>query len=217
MTRVESERRAKCRLPAWRPLFATCHVGCGVQPETSNHRERVTVPRIDRDPFSATFLTKITKLRGTHWRFDHAGAAKSIRNRARAIISRIEKRFVTAAVPIRFGAKLIGRPDRSFHCERRMFRRSRTAETKTRCASRNYWSGIRKGIGRCRWDDHCQDRDAQGNLTTNRIDKRLRGALYRRKAAVGKKKFQKFLANVEMGPPVRCPQRTLACDAEKMR
>ncbi len=58
-----------------------------------------------------------------------------------------------------------------------MFWRSRTAEMKTRYFSQDYRSGIRKGTGKYRWNDQCQDRDAEQDLTTNRIDKLLRGGL----------------------------------------
>ena len=99
---------------------------------------------------------------------------------------------MTAAVPIWLGAKLIGRPDRSFHCERRMFRRSRTAETKTRYFSRDYWPGIRKGIGRCRWNDQCQDGDAEQDLTITGQINSSGAVLYRRIAADERKKFRIF-------------------------
>ncbi len=87
---------------------------------------------------------------------------------------------------------MIGRPDRSFHCERRMFRRSRTAETKTRYFSRDYWPGIRKGIGRCRWNDQCQDGDAEQDLTITGQINSSGAVLYRRKAADERKKFRIF-------------------------
>ena len=87
---------------------------------------------------------------------------------------------------------MIGGPDRSFHCERRMFRRSRTAETKTRYFSRDYWPGIRKGIGRCRWNDQCQDGDAEQDLTITGQINSSGAVLYRRKAADERKKFRIF-------------------------
>jgi hypothetical protein len=72
---------------------------------------------------------------------------------------------------------LIGRPDRSFHRERRMFRRSRTAETKTRHVSRDYWPGAWEKISRYLRKDENQNCNTEQDLTTNRIDKPLRRAL----------------------------------------
>jgi hypothetical protein len=72
---------------------------------------------------------------------------------------------------------VIGRPDRSFYRERRVFRRSRTAETKTRYVSRDYWSGIRKGIGKRRRNDEYQNCNGEQQLTISGTDKLLRGRL----------------------------------------
>ena len=62
---------------------------------------------------------------------------------------------LTAAVPVRLRAKLISGPDRSFHCEWRIFRRSCTAETKPRRLSGDNWSGAWEEIGGYRWNDEC--------------------------------------------------------------
>lgn len=120
---------------------------------------------------------------------------------------------MTAAVPIGLGAKLIGCPDRSFYRERRMFRRSRTPKTKMSCLSRNYWSRIRKEIGRYRWNDDCQDCDTEPrphrcakllrvgqDLTTSRIDKLLRSGLVSKESNSWKEKNSDFFRGSS------CPQ-----------
>src|SRR5437899_12867663 len=86
-----------------------------------------------------------------------------------------------------------------------MFRRSRTAETKTRYFSRDYWSGIRKGIATCRWNDQCQAGDAEQDLTITGQINSSGAVLYRRKATVGKKKIQIFLVD-------RLVRKTMARD-----
>jgi hypothetical protein len=101
---------------------------------------------------------------------------------------------------------LIGRPDRSFHCERRMFWRSRTPKTKTGYVSRDYWSGIRKEIGRRRWNDQCQNCNAEQDLTTSRIDKLLRGSLVSKESGSWKEKISEILCSLW---PEALRQRTL--------
>src|SRR5438445_11611740 len=74
------------------------------------------------------------------------------------------------------------------------------AESKTRCFSRNNRSGLWKKIGRCRWNDHCQDCNAEQDLTTNRIDKLLRSGLVSKESDSWKEKNSDFFGGSS------CPQ-----------
>ena len=159
MPRVKTVRGTINRLPAGRPFAAMAIEWRRVESQPGNDGERVTLARINRDPFAETALAVAAKLCRTHRRADQTSRAQHVGDCAGTIVTVIVKRFVTAAVPVSFMAKLVGGPDRPFYRKRRILRRGRFPESKTPNVTRYNRSGRREKIGNCRWNDHCQNRD----------------------------------------------------------
>ena len=103
-----------------------------VEPQPCNDGERVTLARINRDPFARAPLAIAAKLCRTHRRGDQTSRAQHVGDCAGTIVTVIIKRFVAATVPVSFMAKLVRGPDRPFYWERRILRRGRFPESKTR-------------------------------------------------------------------------------------
>jgi hypothetical protein len=148
MPRIEATRRSVSRIPARRPFAPIAIVRRGVEPDPGNDCKSVTLARVDRDPFASAGLAVAAKLGRTHWRADQASCAEHVGDCAGTIVSVIIKRFVAAAEPVPFVAKLIGRPDGAFHRERRTLWRSRAAKMKPGDFARSDRPFCRKKIGR---------------------------------------------------------------------
>jgi len=119
MSRFESGRRNTfTRLPTGRPLVMRSQIRRRVQTQTGNDRVRVTVARVNRDPFAAATFTVIAKFRRTDRRSEQTGGTQRVGNCSRTIIAAIGERFVASAKNVGFAKQLIGRPDRAFHGER---------------------------------------------------------------------------------------------------
>src|SRR4051812_6376931 len=117
MPRFEAARLARSGLPAWRPVMIAAHgvVWRRVQPQTGNQRKRVTVPRIDRDPFALTARAEAAEIRGAHRRGNDPSAAERIRDGAGTIVRAVLKGTMAAPVTVRFAAQLVARPNRALH------------------------------------------------------------------------------------------------------
>ena len=155
MSRVKTARRTINGLPARRPFAAIAIEWCRVESQPGNDGERVTLARIDRDPFARAPFAVAAKPCRTHRRGDQTSRAQHVGDCAGTIVTVIVKRFVTAAVPVSFMSKLVGSPDRPFYRKRCILRRGSFPESKTRRFTRNERSGGRKKIGNCRWNYHC--------------------------------------------------------------
>ena len=57
-------------LPAWRPFSGVTIVRRRVEPQAGNNCERVTLARVDRNPFAGTALAVAAKLGRAHRRAD---------------------------------------------------------------------------------------------------------------------------------------------------
>ena len=156
---VKTGRGTINRLPAGRPFPSITIERRRVESQPGNDGERVTLTRIDGDPFARTPLAVTAKLGGTHGRGDQTSRAQNIGNCAGTIVGVILERFVTAAIAIPLVAKLVPGPDRAFYRKRSILRRGRFSESKTREVTRHNRSGRRKEIGNCRWNDQYQNRD----------------------------------------------------------
>src|SRR4051812_44539997 len=119
MPRLEATRRPRTRLPARRPVIVAPHrvPGRRVESQPGDHREGVTVPRVDRDPFTLAVRAEPPEIRRAHRRRDQPGGAERVGDGARAIVTRVSERTMTAAVAIRFRAELVRGPDGAFHFE----------------------------------------------------------------------------------------------------
>ena len=62
MPRVKTARRAINRLPARRPFAGVMIEWRGVEPQPGNNCERVTLARVDRDPFARAAFAVAAKL-----------------------------------------------------------------------------------------------------------------------------------------------------------
>ena len=123
MPRFESGRTTRCVLPARRPTIVETVIGRGVEAQARDDCESVPVARINRDPFAGAALAKATKVGGTHRRFDQTCASEHVGDGAGAIIGVVMKGAVAPAKTVGLGIELVGRPNRSFHGKRRVFRR----------------------------------------------------------------------------------------------
>jgi hypothetical protein len=100
----------------------------------------------------------------------------------------IVERFVTAAVPIWFGTKLIRRPNRALHRRGGILRRGRFPESEPCNFTRHNRSGTRKKIRRSGRENQGEDDGAEQDLTIDRIDKFLRVRLLQKESEEWKEK-----------------------------
>ena len=147
MPRLKSPGVAAIEMPARTDVAAVTQIS-GVQAQTGDRREDVTVTRINRDPTTATAFAVTKKIAGRQRLPEHASVMKGERNRSRTIIAVIVKRSVSATPNIRATANRVHRPNRVLHavgCVRRrisnsvaqhgavtMHHRMRIGEIKTR-------------------------------------------------------------------------------------
>ncbi len=138
MPRFETKGHARGRLPARRPTAGGIVRRGGIESKTGDDRESVTVSSIDCDPFPGTATSVSAQLFRAQRRAHQTGTRQSIGNGGGTIISAVIKGAMAAAVPIRFRAQLIGRPDGALNRERCVHRCQRERATKPRLIA---WSG----------------------------------------------------------------------------
>ena len=119
MSGFETERHALGFLPTRRPPIVCGNVRGRIESKARDDSECVAVARVNRDPFATTALAEPAKFSGAQWRFDQTSSSERIRNGPRTIVTIVVKRMVAAAITVRLGTKLIGRPNRAFDCQRR--------------------------------------------------------------------------------------------------
>ncbi len=153
MSRFKTERHALGFLPTRRPPIVCGNVRCSIEPQTRDDSERVAVARVDRDPFATATRAEPAKFGRAQWRLDQTCPGERIRNGPRTIVPIVVKRMVTAAITVRLGTKLIGRPNRAFDCERRSRRSRGLAETKLCPVTGNGRTRRGKRVRDCRWSD----------------------------------------------------------------
>ena len=147
---VKPVRRSVDRLPARRPFAAIPIVWSCVEAQPGDHCERMTLARVNRDPFSGAGFAITAKLGGADWGAEQTRRTQNIRNGSGTIVSMIIKGFVAAAVSVLFVAKLISSPDRAFYWSRCILWRGGCPESKARYFARSDGAFGRKQIGRCR-------------------------------------------------------------------
>ena len=189
MSRVEAERHARRRLPTRRPTLAPCYKRSGVQTKARNNRKGVTVPCVNGYPFAATALAEAPEIGRAHGRSNQSGRAKCIGNCPRTIVGLVGERSVAAAVTIRFGVELIRGPDCTFHCERRILRRSGLTAVQARRTSGHGWPGGRKRRGEGRWNQRRQKSRAQQSFQGSGMHKGIQSACYAKDFAKERKKW----------------------------
>ena len=123
VSRFESGWTTGRALPARRPAIVETVIWRSVEAKARDDCEGVPIARINRDPFTGAALSKATKVRGTHRRFDQTCASEHVRDGAGAIIGVVMKGVVASAETVGLGTELVGRPNRSFHGKRSVFRR----------------------------------------------------------------------------------------------
>src|ERR1700730_5392962 len=153
MSGFETERHALGLLPTRRPPIVCGNVRGSIEPQTGDDSERVAVARVNRDPFATTTRAKPAKFGRAQWRLDQTCPGERIRNGPRTIVTIVVKRMVTAAITVRLGTKLIGRPNRAFDCQGRSCRSRGLAKTKLRPVTGNGRTRRRKRVRDCRWSD----------------------------------------------------------------
>jgi len=171
MSCVEPTRRTINGLPPRRPFAGVTVVWRCIESQAGNHGECVTFSCVDGDPFAGAAVTVVAKLRGAHRRADQAPRAQHIGDRSGTIVAAVIKGFMASTVTIWLVAKLIGCPDRAFYSEWRILWRSCFAKTKARGLARHNRSRGWKKIGYCRWNDPCENSDAEQDSMANRTDR----------------------------------------------
>lgn len=129
MPRFKPVGRSISKLPAWRLAIAPIVPGGGIKTQPGDYGKGVTVARIDRDPFATAASPKTSKLARAHRDLNQTCCGEGVGHRSGAIVTRVEKRSVAATPAIRLGTKLVGRPNRALHCQRRVRRRIRDTAT----------------------------------------------------------------------------------------
>jgi len=165
MAGLEATRHPVSRLPTRGPAARRIIQRSRIQPQTRDHRERMTVPRINGDPFSATAVSVAAKFLGHHWDADKARAPQRVRDRAGTIVAAVMESPVPAAIAIRFGAQLIRGPDRAFHRDGGVRRSERHAAFEARLVSRHGRTGRRERTGEAGVRRGAKDRGANQKVS----------------------------------------------------
>ena len=132
MSYIKSARRPVSRIPARCPFPPVTFEWCRIESQPGNDGERVTFPRIDRDPFAGTAFAVAAKFGRAHGRTDQTRRGERVGNCSGTIVTAIIERFVSSAVSVPLVAKLIGRPDCAFYWKRRILWRGGFPESETR-------------------------------------------------------------------------------------
>jgi len=91
MPRTKAAGRPVGRIPSRCPFAGVVIEWRGIQAQSRNHGERVTLARVDRDPFAGAAFAVTAKFGRAHRSGDQAGCAEHIRDRAGTIISVVIK------------------------------------------------------------------------------------------------------------------------------
>ena len=91
MPGVEATRWAVNRVPTRRPFALVVIKWRGVQAQPCNDCERVTLARVDGDPFTRTALAVAAKLRRTHRCVNQTSCGQDIGDRAGTIVTVVFK------------------------------------------------------------------------------------------------------------------------------
>src|SRR6266404_5635699 len=150
MSGFKTERHALGFLPTRRPPIVCGNVRGRIESKAGDDSEGVAIARVNRDPFATTALAEPAKFGRAQWRFDQTSSGERIRNGSRTIVTIVAKRVVTAAITVRLGTKLIGRPNRAFDCQGRSCRSRGLAKTKLCPVSGHGWTRRRKRVRDCR-------------------------------------------------------------------
>ena len=115
MARVESDRQTRRWLPGRLPNLASRDVRRRIKPKAGDHGESVTIARVDSNPFAFAAIAKAPKLGRTDRGRDQSGTAERKGNCTGTVVGVVTKRFVSATITIRLGAKLVRGPNRALH------------------------------------------------------------------------------------------------------
>lgn len=153
MSGFETERHALGFLPTRRPPIVCRNVRGSIESKARDDSERVAVARVNRDPFATTTRAEPAKFGRAQWRLDQTCPGERIRNGPRTIVTIVVKRMMAAAISVRLGTKLVGRPNRAFDRQRRGGRRRGLAKTKLCPVTGNGRTRRGKRVRDCRWSD----------------------------------------------------------------
>src|SRR5258708_6385870 len=113
MARLETPVVTTVEVPARANVTAVAQIG-RVEAQTCDHREHVTMTRVNREPAAAAAFAVTKKIARGQRLLEHAGIMKRERNGAGTIVTVIMKRSVSPAPNIRSIVNGIHRPDCAF-------------------------------------------------------------------------------------------------------
>src|SRR6267378_6828041 len=136
MARLKTRGVAAVDLPAGADVAAVTQIG-RVETQTGDHREDVTVSRVNREPSAAAALAVTKKIARGQRLLEHAGIMKRERNCSGTIVTVIMKRSVSAAPNVGTVANRVDRPDCMFDRVGRVRRRVSNSVSQHRAISGN--------------------------------------------------------------------------------
>src|SRR2546423_15566717 len=113
MASLKTPGIATINVPARSHIAAVAKVG-RVETQTGNHREHMTVARVDREPAAAAAFAVTKKIARRQRLIEHAGVMERERNCAGAIVTVIVERSVSPTPNVRTIANCVDRPDCMF-------------------------------------------------------------------------------------------------------
>ena len=164
MPGFETVRGPIGRLPARRPPIGMAMPGRRIQAQPSDHGKGMSIARIHGDPLPATAASKAAQIAGAHRRTHQSRGPKDVRNCPGTIITGIQKRFMSSAISIRAGTKLVGCPDRSFHHQRSFPWSPSQSIAEASEGSRNFRPRRGKRIRSSGWNESPKNRSAKKSL-----------------------------------------------------
>ena len=164
MPDFEPARRSRGRLPARRPPIRMAMPGSRIKAQPGDHSKGMSIACINGDPLPATATSKAAQIAGAHRRTHQSRGPQDVRNCPGTIITGIQKRFMSSAISIRAGTKLVGCPDRSFHHQWSFSWSPSQSIAEASEGSRNFRPRRGKRIRSSRWNESTQNRSAKKSL-----------------------------------------------------